>query len=78
MPDPVALTPGEIPPEVLDDWMPILRNFAQVWNDDPRAVWTSFAMIIVSTDCAKLSATPDHCMLCSCSICPTFPVLSAL
>ncbi|KAK0551130.1 GCR1-dependent translation factor 1 [Tilletia horrida] len=48
MPDAVVLQPGEIPPDVLDDWMPILKNFANVWNNDPRAVWTSFAMIIIS------------------------------
>ncbi|CAD6893119.1 unnamed protein product [Tilletia controversa] len=39
---------GGIPPQVLDGWVPVLKSFADVWNADPRAVWTSFVMIIVS------------------------------
>ncbi|KAK0566637.1 GCR1-dependent translation factor 1 [Tilletia horrida] len=45
---PADAAAGAIPPEVLDDWLPILKSFGEVWNNDPRAVWTSFAMIIVS------------------------------
>ncbi|KAL9940992.1 hypothetical protein V8E36_000480 [Tilletia maclaganii] len=39
---------GAIPPQVLDDWLPVLKGFGEIWNADPRAVWTSFAMIVVS------------------------------
>ncbi|KAE8213909.1 hypothetical protein CF327_g2650 [Tilletia walkeri] len=43
-----AVDAGAIPPQVLDAWVPVLKSFADVWNADPRAVWTSFVMIIVS------------------------------
>ena len=39
---------GESSGVALIGWLPLISNFADAWQKDPRAVWSSFAMILVS------------------------------